>query len=386
MMDTVLNLGLNDRVGRGAGRAHRQRALRLGLLPAPRPDVRQRRMRRPASVFEERIAAAQARAGRDPGHGARRRRRCARSSAIFQAAGYDFPSDPREQLARRSGPCSTRGTAPARSSTGASTAFPTNGAPPSTCSRWCSATRARRRARAWRSAETRSPALRSRAATSCSMRRARTSSPACDPRDLSELADWLPDVNAQLMEILRTLERHYGDMQDTEFTIEERRLYMLQTRAAKRPAQAAVRFAVDTVGGGPAGPRPGDGDDRPEHLDALLHPTFDPTFAYQVVARGVAASPGAAKGAIVFTADDAVAAAREGPGGDPRPAVHRGRRRRRLPCRQGSPDLRGRQGVPRRAGGARDGATGRHRRGRRSTSTSSTGKCARTGRCSRRAT
>ena len=65
------------------------------------------------------------------------------------------------------------------------------------------------------------------------------------PRDIRELADWQPEVNEQLLEILRTLERHYGDMQDTEFTVEEGRLYMLQTRNAKRPAQAAVRFAVD---------------------------------------------------------------------------------------------------------------------------------------------
>ena len=132
------------------------------------------------------------------------------------------------------------------------------------------------------------------------------------PRDLSELADWLPDVNAQLMEILRTLERHYGDMQDTEFTIEEHRLYMLQTRAAKRPAQAAVRFAVDAVEEGLLDRGRAMATIDPNTLDAMLHPTFDPTFAYQVVARGVAASPGAAKGAIVFTADDAVAAARDG--------------------------------------------------------------------------
>ena len=67
------------------------------------------------------------------------------------------------------------------------------------------------------------------------------------PRPLHELADELPDAHARLLRILRTLEAHYGDMQDTEFTIERGRLYMLQTRSAKRPAQAAVRFAVDAV-------------------------------------------------------------------------------------------------------------------------------------------
>jgi pyruvate,orthophosphate dikinase len=114
------------------------------------------------------------------------------------------------------------------------------------------------------------------------------------------------------MDILRTLERHYGDMQDTEFTIEEGRLYMLQTRNAKRPAQAAVRFAVDAVGEGLLTPAQAIATIDPSALDALLHPTFDPTADYHVIARGVNASPGAAKGAVVFTADDAVAAAGEG--------------------------------------------------------------------------
>jgi pyruvate,orthophosphate dikinase len=110
------------------------------------------------------------------------------------------------------------------------------------------------------------------------------------------------------MDILRTLEQHYGDMQDTEFTVEEGRLYMLQTRNAKRPAQAAVRFAVDAVNEGLLGKDAALLTIDAEQLDALLHPTFDPTADFSVLARGVAASPGAASGAIVFTADDAVAA------------------------------------------------------------------------------
>jgi pyruvate,orthophosphate dikinase len=126
------------------------------------------------------------------------------------------------------------------------------------------------------------------------------------PRQLSELPDWMPAAAEQLAAILRQLEGHYKDMQDTEFTVEEGRLYMLQTRSAKRPAQAAVRFAVDAVEEGlltkaqaiatiDAGP-----------LEALLHPSFDPDVSYRVLARGVAASPGAAKGAIVFTAHEAM--------------------------------------------------------------------------------
>jgi len=129
------------------------------------------------------------------------------------------------------------------------------------------------------------------------------------PRDLRELADWMPSAHVELWEILRTLERHYGDMQDTEFTIEEGRLYMLQTRSAKRPAQAAVRFAVDAVEEGLLTRAQAIATIDADKLDALLHPTFDPDADFTVIARGVGASPGAAKGAIVFTAEDAVAAA-----------------------------------------------------------------------------
>jgi pyruvate, orthophosphate dikinase len=131
-------------------------------------------------------------------------------------------------------------------------------------------------------------------------------------REIRELEDLLPEAYAELMEILGILERHYRDMQDVEFTIEDGRLYMLQTRSAKRPAQAAVRFAVDAVREGLLGRDEALLTIDAATLDALLHPTFDPGAEYQVLARGVAASPGAAKGAIVFSAPDAVAAAEEG--------------------------------------------------------------------------
>src|SRR6202042_59263 len=101
-------------------------------------------------------------------------------------------------------------------------------------------------------------------------------------------------------------------MQDTEFTVEEGQLYMLQTRNAKRPAQAAVRFAVDAVEEGLLTREEALQTIDPSSLDALLHPTFDPTASYEVLASGVNASPGAAKGAIVFTAADAVQAANDG--------------------------------------------------------------------------
>jgi pyruvate, orthophosphate dikinase len=132
------------------------------------------------------------------------------------------------------------------------------------------------------------------------------------PRDLHELKDSMPDAYADLMEILRTLEKHYGDMQDTEFTVEEGSLYMLQTRNAKRPAQAAVRFAVDAVEEGLLGRAQAIATLDAGKLDALLHPGFKRDADFDVLAEGVAASPGAAKGAIVFTADDAVRAAQDG--------------------------------------------------------------------------
>jgi pyruvate, orthophosphate dikinase len=126
------------------------------------------------------------------------------------------------------------------------------------------------------------------------------------PRDISELAEVMPEAYRQLMEIMRTLESEYKNMQDVEFTVEEGHLYMLQTRNAKRPAQAAVRFAVDAVSEGlltrPQALRTIDAS----ALDALLHPTFDRSDGYEVLAHGVAASPGAAVGEIVFNASDAV--------------------------------------------------------------------------------
>jgi pyruvate,orthophosphate dikinase len=132
------------------------------------------------------------------------------------------------------------------------------------------------------------------------------------PRPLDELAEVMPDAHAELLRILRALEAHYGDMQDAEFTVEQGRLYMLQTRNAKRPAQAAVRFAVDAVDEGLLTPERALATIDAGALDALLHPTFDPDARFDVLARGVAASPGAAKGEVVFTAAEAVAAAAQG--------------------------------------------------------------------------
>jgi pyruvate,orthophosphate dikinase len=132
------------------------------------------------------------------------------------------------------------------------------------------------------------------------------------PRDLHEMKEAMPPAYEELMAILAELERHYEDMQDTEFTVEEGRLYLLQTRNAKRPAQAAVRFAVDAVDEGLLDRARAIATINAGGLDALLHPTFARDADFEVLAEGVPASPGAAKGAIVFSAADAVAAAEAG--------------------------------------------------------------------------
>ena len=131
-------------------------------------------------------------------------------------------------------------------------------------------------------------------------------------QSLEDLRELMPDAHSELMEVLRRLESHYRDMQDTEFTIEDGHLYMLQTRTAKRPAQAAVRFAVDAVGEDLLSREEALMTIDADKLDALLHPAFDPDADYDILARGVAASPGAAKGEVVFTAAAAVQAGEAG--------------------------------------------------------------------------
>ena len=246
------------------GAALGQRALRLGLLPALRADVRQRRRRAsPASASSRRSRRAKAARGvsLDTELDADALRELTREFQRF----YDFPADPREQLARAIRAVfdswqGERAIAYRRinripdewgtavnvqqmvfgnlgESSGSGVAFSRDeltGAP-----RALGGLPAKRAGRG---------------------RRLR----ACARRATSgELRAWLPEVHEQLMEILRTLERHYGDMQDTEFTVQEGRLYMLQTRNAKRPAQAAVRFAVDAVAEGLLDREAALADDRP---------------------------------------------------------------------------------------------------------------------------
>ena len=115
----------------------------------------------------------------------------------------------------------------------------------------------------------------------------------------------LPEVFVQFRDVVTRLERHYRDMQDVEFTVEQGRLYMLQTRNGKRTAKAALKTSVDMASEGLISREEAVMRVDPASLDQLLHPTIDPASPRDVVARGLPASPGAATGAVVFDADEA---------------------------------------------------------------------------------
>ncbi|MDX1711979.1 MAG: pyruvate, phosphate dikinase, partial [Rhodovibrionaceae bacterium] len=123
--------------------------------------------------------------------------------------------------------------------------------------------------------------------------------------DLPAMEEVMPDVFRRLCEVRDTLERHYRDMQDIEFTVQSGRLYMLQTRSGKRTALAALKIACDMVKEGLITEAQAVQRISPGSLDQLLHPTLDPEAERRVVARGLPASPGAASGEVVFTADEA---------------------------------------------------------------------------------
>ena len=127
------------------------------------------------------------------------------------------------------------------------------------------------------------------------------------PQKIDQLKEVMPEVYDQFVGICHTLENHYRDMQDMEFTIEDKKLYMLQTRNGKRTAQAALQIACDLVDEGMISEEQAVLMIDPRNLDTLLHPQFDPKAikAATPVAKALAASPGAACGKIVFTAEDA---------------------------------------------------------------------------------
>ncbi|MBR3660821.1 MAG: pyruvate, phosphate dikinase [Bacilli bacterium] len=127
------------------------------------------------------------------------------------------------------------------------------------------------------------------------------------PQPISKLAEDLPECYAQFMELANKLENHYHDMQDMEFTIQEGKLYFLQTRNGKRTAPAAIKIACDLVDEGMITPEEAVTRIEAKSLDQLLHPTFEPNALKngEVIGEALPASPGAAAGYVVFNADDA---------------------------------------------------------------------------------
>ena len=134
------------------------------------------------------------------------------------------------------------------------------------------------------------------------------------PMPIAKMAEIMPECFKQFQDICKTLENHYRDMQDMEFTIEDKKLYMLQTRNGKRTARAAIKIACDLVDEGMISEKEALMQIDPRTLDALLHPQFDAKAlkSAQPIAQALAASPGAACGEIVFTAEDAVREGKKG--------------------------------------------------------------------------
>ena len=137
------------------------------------------------------------------------------------------------------------------------------------------------------------------------------------PMPIAKMAEIMPEVYEQFLNICNTLENHYHDMQDMEFTIEDKKLYMLQTRNGKRTAAAAIRIACDLIDEGMITEEEALLQIDAKTLDMLLHPTFDAAALKDadknhVIGKGIAASPGAAAGKIVFTAEDAVTEGKKG--------------------------------------------------------------------------
>jgi pyruvate,orthophosphate dikinase len=132
------------------------------------------------------------------------------------------------------------------------------------------------------------------------------------PKQIQEMQNDLPAVFEELLTVAETLERHYKDMQDMEFTVEKNKLYMLQTRSGKRTAQATVKVAVDMVQEDLINKEEAVLRVTPEQVDQLLHKMIDPTFEVQVIAKGLPASPGAASGKVIFDVKEAAEKGKSG--------------------------------------------------------------------------
>ncbi|MFT6285659.1 MAG: pyruvate,orthophosphate dikinase [Alcanivorax sp.] len=132
------------------------------------------------------------------------------------------------------------------------------------------------------------------------------------PQPIEALNERLPAVYKELYETQALLEKHYRDMQDIEFTVQEGKFYMLQTRSGKRTGRASIKIAVDMVSEGMITEKEALMRVSPEHVEAFLHPMVDPAAKTEIIATGLPASPGGATGKIVFSANEAVAVAKDG--------------------------------------------------------------------------
>ncbi|MEM1113127.1 MAG: pyruvate, phosphate dikinase [Pseudomonadota bacterium] len=132
------------------------------------------------------------------------------------------------------------------------------------------------------------------------------------PEPIEALHARLPEVYSELHKTQALLEKHYRDMQDIEFTVQEGRFYMLQTRSGKRTGRASIKIAVEMVNEGLISEKEALMRVSPEHVEAFLHPMVDPAAKKDIVAQGLPASPGGATGAVVFSADEAVDIAADG--------------------------------------------------------------------------
>ncbi|MDR1516141.1 MAG: pyruvate, phosphate dikinase [Synergistaceae bacterium] len=133
------------------------------------------------------------------------------------------------------------------------------------------------------------------------------------PSPIAELEKVMPEVYREFARIANLLETHYKDMQDIEFTVERGKLHILQTRSGKRTAAAAVKIAMDMYRDGLIDSRTAVGRVAPDQVEQLLHPQIDPSAKYEILAKGLPASPGAAVGRVVFDADEAAAADKDSP-------------------------------------------------------------------------
>ena len=255
MMDTILNLGLNDQSvdaliettgdARFARDSYRRLIQMFGNVVMGVPSDR----------FEDLLGRMKLKRGVTADvdlDGDALAELVAEYQELYRAeTGDRFPQGPREQLDLRSRRCSSRGTRRGRSPTGAGSTSPTTWEPRSTCSRWCSATPVSAPEQASRSPATLPPARPTPTVSSSRTRRARMSSPVLAPAcRWIELGRLEPEAYRSLLEVMTLLENHYGDMQDLEFTVDQGRLYMLQTRSGKRDPRAALRIAVDMVAEG----------------------------------------------------------------------------------------------------------------------------------------